>query len=219
MNNETCNFERIRYFTIIVNGHLKNNKNHSIRILSMVKKISSSLDARECSTNVERIHTAEYFKMPDERLKGGNQGAVARFPPSSSKKGFIVADTRHSTPSCLRWNSVVRVYAVSAVILLPFYRRLRAGLLHKPGENKPTDRLERLFPDREWDSYRVGGSCFQSNVWNFFLSSSFFLLLSPLAGEYILQFPRSNIWCYLYLIYWILCILSVIIISLLIVNY
>ena len=55
MNNETCNFERIRYFTIIVNGHLKNNKNHSIRILSMVKKISSSLDARECSTNVKRI--------------------------------------------------------------------------------------------------------------------------------------------------------------------
>lgn len=88
MNNETCNFERIRYFTIIVNGHLKNNKNHSIRILSMVKKISSSLDARECSTNVERIHTAEYFKMPDERLKGGNQGAVARFPSFVVEKGI-----------------------------------------------------------------------------------------------------------------------------------
>lgn len=202
MNNETCNFERIRYFTIIVNGHLKNNKNHSIRILSMVKKISHNPSMRE---NVRQMSNASIPRNTLKcRMKGWKAGIKARlpaFPPSSSKKGFIVADTRHSTPSCLRWNSVVRVYAVSAVILLPFYRRLRAGLLHKPGENKPTDRLERLFPDREWDSYRVGGSCFQSNVWNFFLSSSFFLLLSPLAGEYILQFPRSNIWCYLYLIY------------------
>lgn len=148
MNNETCNFERIRYFTIIVNGHLKNNKNHSIRILSMVKKISSSLDAERMFDKC-RTHPRIPRNTLKCRMKGWKAGIKARlpaFPPSSSKKGFIVADTRHSTPSCLRWNSVVRVYAVSAVILLPFYRRLRAGLLHKPGENKPTDRLERLFP-------------------------------------------------------------------------
>lgn len=90
MNNETCNFERIRYFTIIVNGHLKNNKNHSIRILSMVKKISHHPSMRE---NVRQMSnaskdTAEYFKMPDERLKGGNQGAVARFPSFVVEKGI-----------------------------------------------------------------------------------------------------------------------------------
>lgn len=113
----------------------------------------------------------------------------ARFP---FEKGFIVTDTRHSTPPCLRWNSVVRVYAVSAVILLPFYCRPP----YKTGENKPTDRLERLFPPEM-------GFVSRRRILLSVEPMEFFLFLFPFL-LHLVEFLPNNIeqlfYCYLCII-------------------
>lgn len=138
----------IQFQTCDILRYCKRTFKGTIRIPLVVKKIIPR-------QNVGQMSNASYGRYVSRntlkcRIPVAERRESRRAFLSSSKKGFIVTDTRHST--LLRWNSVVRVYVVSAVILLPFYRRLRRPS-YNPGENKPTDRLERLSPPR-WDSYR-----------------------------------------------------------------
>lgn len=76
-----------------------------------------------------------------------------------------------------RWNSVDACTATSAAILLLFYRRLC-----QTGENKPTDRLERLS---HRDGIRIAYEDFPfSRTYAIFFSPFFFPVFSSLVAEY-----------------------------------